>query len=311
MLHSIKIKNYRSLKNIELELTPLTVLIGPNASGKSNLLDIFSLFSEAAYGVLGNALNKRGGFSNLVYRSQMQKEISFQFDFSFSESEIKDITRYEIQMQQQGAYCIIENEIISQLNNSDISILLKRESWECHLKNNNQSENTTSIRNNAELAITQVIDANNYPISYQILEELKNWTIYNLAINDDLRIPQWAKSTTRLNSTGDNLIQVLHTIKELYPKTWENIEGHLENIYENFYRIGFPAEGGDGKLWMRFWEKPFEKGKGFSINFLSDGTLRFLCLLAILESPDPPPLICIEEPELGLHPYAIKHKSVR
>ena len=135
MLRSIKIKNYRSLKNIELELTPLTVLIGPNASGKSNLLDIFSLFSEAAYGVLRDGLNKRGGFTNLLYRSQIQKEISFQFDFSFSESKIKDIIRYEIQMQQQEAYYTVWNETISKLNNSEkYSVLVIDNSDKNYLK---------------------------------------------------------------------------------------------------------------------------------------------------------------------------------
>lgn len=57
---------------------------------------------------------------------------------------------------------------------------------------------------------------------------------------------------------------------------------------------------------LRWWEHPFEKDYGFSANLLSDGTLRLLSLLAILKTPDPPPLVCIDEPEIGLHPSWIR-----
>jgi predicted ATPase len=79
----------------------------------------------------------------------------------------------------------------------------------------------------------------------------------------------------------------------------------LRTAYPNFQGITFAPEGGDGKVVLRWWEQPYER-EGVSANLLSDGTLKFLCLIAILMSPDPPPLICIDEPELGLHPDWIK-----
>jgi predicted ATPase len=99
---------------------------------------------------------------------------------------------------------------------------------------------------------------------------------------------------------------VLHGIQNQYPATWDEIREILANVYEDFRYISFPAEGGDGKILLRWWEHPFEKDYGFSSNLLSDGTLRLLSLLAILKTPDPPPLICIDEPEVGLHPDWIK-----
>jgi predicted ATPase len=77
-------------------------------------------------------------------------------------------------------------------------------------------------------------------------------------------------------------------------------------VYPEFHSITFPGEGGDGKVVLRWWERPYEKQGGFSANLLSDGTLKLLCLTAILKSPAPPPLICIDEPELGLHPDWVK-----
>jgi AAA15 family ATPase/GTPase len=59
MIKKLKVKNYKSLKDVELELDKFNVLIGPNASGKSNLLDCVTFISEIAQGNVGDSLNKR------------------------------------------------------------------------------------------------------------------------------------------------------------------------------------------------------------------------------------------------------------
>jgi predicted ATPase len=87
----------------------------------------------------------------------------------------------------------------------------------------------------------------------------------------------------------------------MHPDIWDEVLEILRAAYPDFKTITFFPEGGDGKVMLRWWEPPYEKG-GVSANFLSDGTLKFLCLVTILKTPDPPPLICIDEPELGLHP---------
>jgi predicted ATPase len=88
---------------------------------------------------------------------------------------------------------------------------------------------------------------------------------------------------------------------------WDEICEILRNVYDDFRNLSFPIEGGDGKIFLRWLEHPFEKKNyGFFANLLSDGTLRLLSLLAILKTPEPPPLICIDEPEVGLHPDWIK-----
>jgi predicted ATPase len=98
----------------------------------------------------------------------------------------------------------------------------------------------------------------------------------------------------------------MNSIQQQHPATWKEIEELLETVYSDFHSITFPPEGGDGKVVLRWWERPYEKHGGFSADLLSDGTLKLLCLIAMLKSPDPPPLICIDEPELGLHPDWIK-----
>ena len=86
---------------------------------------------------------------------------------------------------------------------------------------------------------------------------------------------------------------------------WDEVLELLHTANHEFEKLTVPAGGGDGRVHLRWFEHPFEK-QGMSANLLSDGTLKLLCLIAIRKSPDPPPLICIDERELGLHPNWIE-----
>jgi len=120
-----------------------------------------------------------------------------------------------------------------------------------------------------------------------------------------VRLPALLRPTLRLSENGANLSSVLHSIQQGHPDIWEEILELLHTACPEFRDIRIPGGGGDGKVLLRWYESPCEK-EGVSPNLLSDGTLKFLCLIAILKSPDPPPLICIDEPEIGLHPDWIK-----
>jgi len=159
-----------------------------------------------------------------------------------------------------------------------------------------------------ELAIFQVKDFHKYPTPYQLLKQLQEWTVYrniNVGSEAPVRLPALLRPNVRLTDSGANLSSVLHSIQQRNRDIWEEILELLHTACPGFQDIRIPGEGGDGKVMLRWYEPPFEK-EGVTPNLLSDGTLTFLCLIAILKSPDPPPLICIDEPELGLHPDWIK-----
>ena len=121
--------------------------------------------------------------------------------------------------------------------------------------------------------------------------------------NAPIRQPFLARSETRLHPMGDNLTNVLHTLRNTpkYQPTYDELVEIVQLAYPELDRFYFPAEGGDGRIALRWQDKHFPD-RTFSTAYLSDGVLRFLCLIAILLNPEPPPLICIDEPELGLHP---------
>lgn len=103
----------------------------------------------------------------------------------------------------------------------------------------------------------------------------------------------------RLEEDFSNLGLFLNRLKTRFPSAKKSLLAELKTLYDGIVDFDVSVEGGTVQVFLTEGE--------FSIpaTRLSDGTLRYLCLLAILCDPEPPPLICIEEPELGLHPDVI------
>jgi predicted ATPase len=320
MFDFIKVEGFRSFRLVELELSPLTVLIGPNGSGKSNFLDLLSLVAEAANGNLGNGIATRGGFDDIAFKGD-PREIFLEFRFRpegvFVE-ERAPVT-FKLMLRKVGTNPRVWFEQLSKgpdAYHPTPLFLMHRDKDGCMfrsiktgMKEELGEEGKKALESESELAIFQVKDQDNYPTPHKLLRLLQEWVLYqDIDVGPDapIRQPTLLRTSFALARSGANLASVLHSFQQLRPATWREIEGLLETVYPDFHSITFPGEGGDGKVVLRWWERPYEKQAGFSANLLSDGTLKLLCLIAILKSPDPPPLICIDEPELGLHPDWVK-----
>jgi predicted ATPase len=313
----IKIEGFRSIKETELSLNPLTVLIGPNGSGKSNFMDLLSLIAEASYGHLAEGMANRGGFDNVCFKGDpgdIFVEFRFKPEGIFQEE--RTSVRFRLKLKRFGSYPRVWFEQIEkapdQYHTSPLQ-LMRRDKDGCEFRSIktgiSEDLEEKALESESELAIFQVKDKDKYPTPYKLLRLLQEWAFYrdiNVGPNAPIRQPDLVRPTVRLVADGGNLASVLYSIQQQHPATWKEIEEILETVYSDFHSITFPPEGGDGKVLLRWWERPFEKKSGFSAGLLSDGTLKLLCLLAILKSPDPPPMICIDEPELGLHPDWIK-----
>ena len=107
MLTQIEIENYRSLRKVELEMRPLTVLIGANGSGKSNLLDAFSLLAAAARGQLADSIARREGFDAVFFRGTQERDKGMRFGLTcategVSAAQGRPVT-YEVRLRPLGA----------------------------------------------------------------------------------------------------------------------------------------------------------------------------------------------------------------
>jgi predicted ATPase len=133
------------------------------------------------------------------------------------------------------------------------------------------------------------------------LEKIRLYREWSFGRKTALRLPQPTDAPEDfLVEDASNLGIVLNNLEYRSGDTWQTILEHLRRFCEGFEDVSTRIQGGTVQLFLR------ERGVGqIPASRLSDGTLRYLCLLAILCHPEPPPLVCIEEPELGLHPDAI------
>jgi len=325
MFDYIKIEGFRSFKKVELEMPRLAVLIGPNGGGKSNLLDLLMLMSEAGRGELSVGINRRGGFRNVTFGFDISREVRVEFHFRELLDQVSQPlnlplledpgkkaldVRFSVALQGQGLnYHIWEEHLrVDSPHGPSLSlVMVDRDAagtvfrWSSSPEH--QAEERKSV-NDIELAISQVRDPNKYLAPHAVLHQFQEWAFYRdieVGPQSPLRQPAVIRSGIRLLPNGANLSSSLYSIREKHPDAWEEILEIVRTASPNFRNLGFPAEGGDGRIILRWLEQSYEN-EGITANLLSDGTLKLLCLIAILKNPDPPPLICIDEPELGLHP---------
>ena len=113
MLSNIKIKGWRSLADIDLDLKPLNVLIGPNGCGKTNFLDVFRFFSEVSHGELADGIMRRGGWTDIHYRGFGYQNLMFCFEFpDIDEFHKDDLATFELDLMLKEFYPVIGKESI-------------------------------------------------------------------------------------------------------------------------------------------------------------------------------------------------------
>ncbi|HRC85911.1 MAG TPA: AAA family ATPase, partial [Thermoanaerobaculia bacterium] len=151
--------------------------------------------------------------------------------------------------------------------------------------------------------LSQVRDPERYPVlaflqeHYEAIRLYRNWWFGPGA---PLRREQSTHGRSdQLNDGGDNLALVLSKIR---PRVKRELLESLARLYDGIEDVHLTIDGGNVLLFLAE-----ASGREIPATRLSDGTLRYLCLLAILLHPEPPPLVAIEEPELGLHPDVIPY----
>ena len=312
MLKHIDIKGYRSLKDVSLDMEPLNVLIGPNGGGKSNFMDVFALLNEASQGDLAEGFARRGGFASLAFGASdsdggdhLLLDLQLELD---QDSVRKMLVRYHLHVMTWG---VVLAEAVSLEGLREPLVLLQRQPGESTFTYLDESESLPSkfkIGSPSELAIHKFRGLSTDPpcLVLDWLQALRVYPPLQVGAGSELRRPQITRAGTRVYPKCANAIAVLHAIRENHPSVWDVILEVLKVACLELHHITFPPEGGDGRIILRWFEKPFDNEAGFSTEHLSDGIMRMLALVAILMTPDPPPLICIDEPEIGLHPELVE-----
>lgn len=315
-LLELTVKGFRSLKDVSWTPGDLNVVIGPNGTGKSNLIRMLELISVSAQGRLSKYIQRMGGMEPLVWDG-MSDSISFEFKASPLAKE-RDLEResltYSVLMARlgKGSSYRIENELLANYyrvlknNNSEPFKFLERQKLFARIFDENEralvAPEESVVEEETLLSMAAGPFTNNKYIT-QFQKEMEKWSVYHdLHVNHDavIRQPTITRPEKRVTPDGQNLISVLHTLYTGDRSFKNAINMAMRAAFGNdFEELVFPPAS-DQRIQLRIRWKTLQREQ--SASDLSDGTLRFLFLLTVLASPEPAPVIAIDEPETGLHP---------
>ncbi len=312
----LTVRGFRSLKDITWKPGDLNVVIGPNGSGKSSLLRVLELISVSARGGLGKYVQAQGGIDPLLWDGRA-KEISWRLTCSPVESwrntERNSLT-YATVLAQVGASSTyrVERELLGNYyrvktrERDDPFKLLDRDGKWANIFDENEHGFVAPEESLPEDETLLSLAAGPFSHNGHIppyRRELAAWSVYqDLHVNQDSPIRQAVvtRHEKRVDPDGQNLISVLHTLYTGDREFKQEINAAMTAAFgDDFEELIFPPAA-DERIQLRVRWKSLKREQ--SAAELSDGTLRFLFLLTVLASPDPAPLIAIDEPETGLHP---------
>ncbi len=314
----LKVRGYRSLRDVVWRPGDLNVLIGPNGDGKSNLLGVLQLLNAAANGRLSKWVQQEGGMLPMVWDGQAERidlEMNtLQID---GESGVPQGLRrsYHLGLGRvgvSGAYRVEDEHLGTPFRTKEEKpatgqvFLLHRSGTSATILDAAGARPRVPERNilDHEALLSTVAAAfSAHPAVRNFQRNVAGWGIhpeFHVGRDSAPRHGTVARRETRLDTAGENLISVLHTLYTGNRDFKRDLDQAMRAAFgDDFDEMVFPPEA-DQRIQLRVRWKSMSREQ--SAADLSDGTIRFLYLLAILANPDPPPLIAIDEPETGLHP---------
>lgn len=290
-LGSLTLRGYKSIADLnEFEFRPLNVLIGANGAGKSNFLSFFELLRAVIEGRLATYVASQGGASSILhYGAKRTPVLSFDLDFREKSNGYK----LELTATPQGGLAPTEEEV---------------RFWD-----RSQSPMPFSERlvpEPTEAAIRHPFQPGAAWWVHREVALLQRYHFHDTGPTSPLRGTVDVNDNEGLRSDGSNLAAFLYLLKTNHVLEFDQLQRHLIRVAP-FIRelVVEPLALSPGKTRLRW--RHVDDDALFDVAALSDGTLRFLALVTVLLQParlpfTPPQLVIIDEPELGLHPFAIK-----
>ncbi len=334
MLKRVKIQGYKSLKDVEVQLQPLTVLFGPNASGKSNFLDALQLLSRiATERTLNNAflppyrgtpLESFTFSSNGIQELRQQEKASFsiEIDVEISALVIDAVNQQIQEMEPETSPKRIEEKYLRYF----IEIEIAPKTGSLHLA----KEGLLALgRNGLPTQLEPLLDLRykegktylnmegkrpvvyGHSLDYSIIsrpynpyfhthlvairQELMNWFFFYLEPRERMRVPTAVREVRHIGLMGEELATYLNTLQALDEKQFDAVQKALHVIIPSISDIKVKVND-EGNVELQLVKDRIP----ISARLLSEGTLRVLGLLALGGAKEPATLVCFEEPETGI-----------
>jgi len=278
-IDKLKIDGFKSIKSVEIEFSSINILIGANGAGKSNFISFFNFMRKLAEKELELYVAQLGGANKILhFGKKVTKELSFSLLFK------------------PNAY------VASLIPDEQDKLIFQKEYafFYGDYKNTKYDIHSVGLR---ESGLKGQVPIHNYVMGY-----IKDWKVYHF---HDTSKASLMKQPCNINDyyplavDGGNLPAFLYFIKNQYEDSYTKIIKTIQRVAPFFHDFILEPDIANKEMIRLRWK---HKGSElyFDANDLSDGTIRFICLTTLLLQPNLPTMILLDEPELGLHPFALQ-----
>jgi predicted ATPase len=290
ILKRLQLRGFKSIKKMDLELRSLNILIGANGVGKSNLISFFKLLNEMMGGRLQAHIAATGRAQSLLHiNAQTTRELEAELEFE--DDHIRDIYRMRLSSVVQDTLMFVEETLTYHQSgySQPRTIDLKAGHWEARL--------------------SEEAERGNKPAKAfrHLLNNCRVYHFHDTSLTARVRNFCYVGDYHPLMHDAGNLAAVLYRLQEMDKNAvYKRIVATIRQIAPFFDDFVLRPEGPTQRDIILNWRQ-IGSDQVYGPHQLSDGTLRAICLVTLLQLPeaDMPDLIVVDEPELGLHPYAL------
>tara|TARA_R110000868_G_C10889302_1_gene763475 strand:- start:509 stop:1693 length:1185 start_codon:yes stop_codon:yes gene_type:complete len=309
-IESLSIKNFRVFQSVEITKMPgLCVFVGANGTGKSTLFDVFVFLKDALTGNVRTALQKRGGFHEVVTRGHAHEAIEISVQFRLLINDVERLVTYRLEICLDNNRPVIASEILRYkrgkygspyhfidfqkgkgyaiVNEDDFN---KEDS---ELEREEQTLDSPDI-----LAIKGLGQFQRFKAASAFRQLIEHWHVSDFHISE-ARPSQDAGYAEHLSVRGDNTALVAQYLYEQHPDIFSQVLAKMKQRVPGIKDVK-AIETDDGRILLKFQDGSFKDP--FISRYVSDGTIKMFAYLLLLHDPAPHPLLCVEEPENQLYP---------
>lgn len=308
LLTRIAIDGYRPFRRFAAEPGDLTVIIGANGTGKSSLFDFLRFVSRAVEDPLPPEIDERSSGKSLFHGSGPER-LAFSMTLDLGQ---RLPLCYDAEILGPVGSPRVSRERVATVRpladgEKEPFVFLEFKAGRGVVRDQQEKKLVRpewTLKAN-ELALRRALDPTLVTLS-QLQGVLAGWRFYSgfdVSTGASIRRPVPTEPEPMLLEHGGNLSAVLMWLNREHPAEWEELESHLRQAVPGFRSLNVKPRGGPGTV-IGVWREAGVDAE-LTLADLSDGTLRLLCWAVLCLSPRPPALLCLDEPELGLHPRVL------
>ncbi|MDO9423785.1 MAG: AAA family ATPase [Methylobacter sp.] len=309
-IEALRVKNFKAFKDIKLTNLPaISVFIGANGTGKTTLFDVFGFLRDALQDNVRVALQKRGGFKEVITRGEKG---SIEIEIKFREHDDRShspLVTYSLIIELDDNQPVVKREILKyrrgakgqpwhflDFKKGSGMAITNESSYED--KESKETKEEQTVDSPDILALKGLGQFQRFKAANSFRKLIESWHVSDFHIGD-ARPSQETGYAEHLSTRGENMALVAQFMYENHRLIFNDILAKMAQRVPGVSNVE-ATDTEDGRILLRFQDGSFKDP--FIARYVSDGTIKMFAYLLLLHDPNPHPLLCVEEPENQLYP---------